>query len=279
MQMKTLAVLLTVHNRRDKTITCLRNLYAQSTPSNMLLDVFLVDDGSTDGTTEAIRERYPMTHIIPGDGNLFWNRGMHRAWEVAAKEHDYDYYLWLNDDTVLFPFAINALLSICMSNNDKVIAVGATQNIAGDKITYGGRVGTHIAPCDGSAHEVEKFNGNIVLIPKYVYNKLGNLDSYYTHSKGDFDYGLRAGKLKIKMYQCGDVLGVCEEHEYIDAWCNPDIPFRKRWQLMLRPNGMPPNETFHYEKQISIWMAAFHFMTVLLRCMFPKLWVKKCSLN
>lgn len=277
--METIAALLTVHNRREQTMACLQKLFTQSMPDNVKLDVFLVDDGCTDDTAQAVNERFPNVHVIPADGSLYWNRGMHKAWAVASQNRDYEYYLWLNDDTQLLDYAVEHLLRLCKEYGDEIIVVGATKSSMGDKLTYGGRAEKGIPPCDGKACEIERFNGNIVLVPRAVYNVLGNLDYYYTHSRGDFDYGLRAMKQGIKMYQCGKVLGVCDEHAYIDAWCNPEIPFAKRWQLMLMPNGMPPNEIFHYEKQISIWVASFHFMTVLLRCIFPKLWVKKCSSN
>lgn len=277
--MEAIAALLTVHNRREQTLSCLNKLYAQSIADNVKLDVFLVDDGCTDGTAQAVNERFPNVQVIPADGSLFWNRGMHKAWEVASQNRDYDYYLWLNDDTQLFDDAIGNLLRLCKEYRDEIIVVGATQSSMSEKLTYGGRTENGIPPCDGNACEIERFNGNIVLVPRAVYNILGNLDYYYTHSRGDFDYGMRAMKQGIKMYQCGKVLGVCDEHEHIDAWCDPNVPLHKRWRLMFRPNGMPPHETFHYEKQINVLMASFHFVTVLLRCIFPKLWIRRCNLN
>lgn len=274
-----IAALLTVHNRCALTLACLGNLYAQHMPSDVRLDVYMVDDGCTDSTAQAVSSQFPDVRIISADGSLFWNRGMHRAWAVAAQTMDYDYYLWLNDDTLLSDGAIKQAVALCKERNDEVIVVGATKATSSEKLTYGGRADGRIPPCDGFPHEIERFNGNIVLVPQSVFHVLGNLDYYYTHSKGDFDYGARAQMRGIKMYQCGEVLGVCDEHERIDAWCDPDVPFRKRWTLMLRPNGMPPNEIFHYEKQINVLMASVHFVTVLLRCIFPKIWVKRCNLT
>lgn len=273
--MRHIAALLTVHNRCVQTISCLKNLYAQDISDLIQLDVFLVDDGCTDGTAEAVGERFPQVYIIQGDGSLYWNRGMHLAWKVAAAAREYDYYLWLNDDTDLFPDAINSLLRLSAKHADKAIVVGATQNKQGDKLTYGGHIDNQISSCDGCNRETDWFNGNIVLIPQIVYRKLGNLDYYYRHSKGDVDYGIRAKKAGIKMIQCGTVLGVCEAHATMDGWCNPDIPFRKRWKMMHLPNGMPPNEIFHLEKQTNIPKAMFHYVTVYLRCMFPQLWLKR----
>lgn len=115
--MQTIAVLLTVFNRKDKTLKCLQHLFNQLPIEGYSIDVYLTDDGCTDGTPEAVKEQYPQVNIIHGDGNLFWNRGMYTAWEKAAQK-GYDFYLWLNDDTILLP---NALSKLLISSNNKKI--------------------------------------------------------------------------------------------------------------------------------------------------------------
>lgn len=68
--MKTLAVLITVHNRKETTLQCLQRLYNQLLINEYQIDVYLTDDGCTDDTPEAIRKQFPEVHIIKGDGNL-----------------------------------------------------------------------------------------------------------------------------------------------------------------------------------------------------------------
>jgi GT2 family glycosyltransferase len=270
-----IAVLLTVHNRKANTLECLENLYAQSDMNGIALDTYLVDDGCTDGTAEAIKERFPEVHIIKGDGHLYWNRGMWTAWNAAAKG-DHDYYLWLNDDTYLQTDAIACLLAAAKETNSESVIVGATTNKELSALTYGGRIKGEIPRPSGKLVEVDYFNGNIVLIPRCIFEKVGNLDYYFTHSKGDFDYGLRARKMGIKIYQAAQTIGICEAHPSIDKWCNPDIPFLQRWKAMWRPNGMPPHETFHLERRhYGLMPATFHYCTILLRCCFPKIWMRK----
>ena len=104
------------------------------------------------------------------------------------------------------------------------------QYLTGIQLAFGTDI--KIPTPNGRLTEVTHFNGNIVLIPQYVYHILGNLDYYFTHSKGDFDYGLRAQKKGIKMFQVGEVLGECDLHETLDKWCNPDIPFKQRWKAL-----------------------------------------------
>ena len=81
-----IAVLLTVYNRKESTIKCLRNLHQCEMPIDNELEVFITNDGCTDGTPEAIREEFPEVHIVEGDGTLYWNRGMIAAWKEAVAE-------------------------------------------------------------------------------------------------------------------------------------------------------------------------------------------------
>ena len=52
-----IAVLIACHNRKYKTVKCLQKLYSQNNTENIKFKVFLVDDGSTDGT-EHVMEIY-----------------------------------------------------------------------------------------------------------------------------------------------------------------------------------------------------------------------------
>ena len=271
---KHLAVLLTVFNRRDLTVKCLQRLYEQKIPENVKMEVYLTDDGSTDGTKKAVLDNFPQVHVIDGDGSLFWNRGMWTAWDTAAKTKKYNFYLWLNDDTFVYDNMLEVLIEAALETKERAIIVGATESTDHSNITYGGRLKDGKIPSpNGRLVKVKYFNGNIVLIPQAVYNVLGNLDPYFTHSKGDFDYGLRAKKLGIDIYQAGEVLGVCDAHPTLDKWCNPDVPLAQRWKMLNRPNGMPPKVSFQLEKRhYGVFMACIHYVTIHIRCLFHKLW-------
>ena len=80
------AAVMAAYNRRELTLACLRSLGAQQVPG-VALDVFVLDDASSDGTSE-VAEQFPEVTVLHGDGELYWNGGMRRA--IAG---DYDYYL------------------------------------------------------------------------------------------------------------------------------------------------------------------------------------------
>ena len=72
---------------QELTLACLRSLGAQQVPG-VALDVFVLDDASSDGTSEAVAEQFPEVTVLHGDGELYWNGGMRRA--IAAADSPLD---------------------------------------------------------------------------------------------------------------------------------------------------------------------------------------------
>jgi GT2 family glycosyltransferase len=271
---KKIAVLITVHNRKETTLACLRNLYNQRLSDDVSIEVYLTDDGCTDGTPEAVRNEFPDVHIINGDGNLFWNRGMYAAWSEAEKK-DYDFYLWLNDDTFIYRSCLNKLLGESLSNNNSAIIIGATEDEAKTKTTYSGfRNGKLVSP-----HEANRnagcFNGNIVLIPQGVFKVLGKNDYKFRHALGDIDYGLRASKANIPMIVCDEYCGSCELHPSIPKWKDATLSLPNRWKALysVGGNGANPNEFFYFQRKHKglVWAIAT-YISNHVHVLFPKLW-------
>lgn len=271
--MKKIAVIMTVHNRCAQTIACLQKLSEEK----QQCDIYLTDDGCTDGTAAAVRNSFPQVTIVEGDGKLFWNRGMRKAWEVAARR-DYDFYLWLNDDTIIRKGFIDVLLKCSRSEEDKSIICGAVVSSKDNlKISYGGFTSKiKLLPISDNKQSCIFASGNILLIPSYVYNKVGNLDYYYHHALGDFDYEGRARKKGIKIIQAPGYLGYCEKHANIPVWRDINNNIFKRIKFLYSPLGRNPMEFLRFDyRHHGIGMAIVHFFTIHLRCIFPKLWYKK----
>ena len=218
--MISIAIIMTVFNRKEQTLKCLDLIQSQDLPRNCQLTIYLTNDGCTDGTPAAVRERFPSIKIIDGDGTLFWNRGMYTAWAAAAKDRDYDFYLWLNDDTYLFEGAINELLHESSECKNNAIIVASIRSERKEEATYGGHSFKHqglIVP-NGKLQECATMNGNCVLVPRIIYQSCGNLDWIYRHAIGDLDYGYRVRKAGFKIYASREYLGSCEKKGCIDVY-------------------------------------------------------------
>lgn len=217
-----IAAVMTCHNRREKTLACLASLREQRL-DDIVIDVVLVDDGSTDGTATAVEESFPEVEILCGDGALFWAPGMRLALAHAARG-DYDFYLWLNDDTELDKDAVETLLAtyreVTERGHFEPVVVGSTRDPRDGAITYGGRVRPSawrpsrfqtVNPADRPL-PVATMNGNVVLVPRAVYRTVGNM-SPYRHSFADQDYGLRVRAAGFSVWTAPGTVAACSKNE------------------------------------------------------------------
>lgn len=265
--MKRIAVLITCHNRKEKTLNCLKQLHNQKVP----LDYYVTDDGCTDGTKEAISQNYKDVHIIEGNGTLFWNRGMRRAWIEAAK-YDYDFYLWMNDDTYIFNDSVQMMLDESEKLQDKSILVGASCSSENhSKTTFGADFKKKACFPNGEIQEIDAFGGNFVLVPRYVYNVVGILDNHYSHALGDIDYAKMAIAKGIKIYLAPRHTGICEYDTKIPKWRNKNVPFIERCRLLYTPLSYSnPNEFFYfYKKHEGFFLAILHYISIHLKLFRP----------
>jgi len=255
-----LAIIMTCHNRRDVTLSCLRALFVCGLPEEFYPRVYLVDDGSTDGTADAVAAEFPDVIIIKGDGSLFWNGGMRLAFSTAL-EKGYDFYLWLNDDTTLYPDAITLLLK-CDSDYEAktgrhALIVGSTSNSLKDLTTYGGLVRASgwqrtrfvRLPMKDEAQPCDTINGNCVLVPAQIATELGTLESAYAHGMGDIDYGLRAKQRGFELLVAPGYVGVCDHNSIKGSFHDSSLPFLVRMKTMLSFKGLPLKTWFTFTRR------------------------------
>jgi len=274
--LNSIAVLITSHNRKVKTMNCLQALFNQSGLGyEFNIEVFLVDDGSTDGTSEVIRSQFPIVNIIQGTGDLYWNRGMHLAWETALVFKDFDYFLWLNDDTFLYKDALLKMLNAAHKTNNISVICGSTFSLNFNNISYGGQSqDSRLLIPNGNLQEVFLFNGNVVLIPSYVYSKVGILDKSFPHAIGDYDYALRIRKANLRSYISENYVGTCERNGKLPEWCSISVPLKKRLSFLYSP--LCHNHPYHFFifelRYYGIKVGIKHFISIHLRLLFPKFW-------
>ena len=88
------------YNARDHLVDCVRSLRAEG-----IADVVVPDNGSTDGSGEALAGSDPAARFLPTGGNLGYGSAANRGVAVAAG----DLVLVLNPDVVVEPGAVKAL--------------------------------------------------------------------------------------------------------------------------------------------------------------------------
>ncbi len=126
-----------VHNRLNYTISSLSRLFGRKSPL-FDLDVMVVDDGSTDGTAEAITSRYPDAILETGKGDLWWSGGVNVGLRYALK-HGYDYVYVANDDNVAGDNVLDELYRVARTDS-KNICTSLVLNADGERILNAGLV-------------------------------------------------------------------------------------------------------------------------------------------
>lgn len=223
-----IAVILTCFNRKNKTISCLNSLYLAAEnfdKGDIVLSIYLADDGCTDGTADAVRELFREREItiLQGNGNLFWAGGMRLAWgESLKKKAEWDFYLLLNDDTTAMNNMFEELFNAHEYSKKQFGTVGVYSGVTCDindptYITYGGAIwvnrflGTdrRVMPT-GIPQEVDKTNANILMIAREVVDRIGIFYDGYQHGAADYDYSIQAKKAGFTALITANSCGKCE---------------------------------------------------------------------
>lgn len=96
------SVVIVNFNTREDTIECVRSVWATT---ERRVEVIVVDNGSEDGSVEALRTAVPEARVIDAGANLGFAGGVN----LGAAHADAPWILLLNPDAVVLPGAIDAL--------------------------------------------------------------------------------------------------------------------------------------------------------------------------
>lgn len=296
-----IAILLTCYNRKSKTISCLnsvlqaRDFYNRNNADILNLHFILTDDKCTDGTPEAVRQilQYECHTIVQADGNAYWAGGMRLAWSQALSKGPFNFYLLLNDDTIMRENCFSELIDThryCLSHftqggvytafiNDpdieKVITYGAKKYTKG---IFSSAV--EMLPI-GKPQKCTMPNANILLVSDNVCNQIGILSEDYIHSAADLDYGLRAVKAGCPVLTTSNICGSCKkDHDNADEEAKKVIPMsiKKRKEFLNRPTRQYKDSKTFFRKYskiryllvclsyyINIYAPTFYYMLLKLR--------------
>jgi GT2 family glycosyltransferase len=287
-----IACLLTCFNRRDKTLSCIGDLVGLEA-DGISLDIFLVDDASEDGTGNAVEEAYPEVNVIRGDGGLYWNGGMRLAWSIALNNDDYDFFLWVNDDCRIYRNTLDEMIFDYRCLVERGESVGAVVSSMIDprtkEVSYGGRcsvrdddplmMGEVLTP-NGKPQKCDFINGNFTLIPMHVVSSIGILSASYTHSMGDFDYGLRAIRNGWQSWVASHAGGECIPNATVGSYKDFQIGYKDRLRLMTRVTQLPPADEWSlYVLTHGGRMKWKYIFKAYLRKYFPLIWLFAIDIN
>lgn len=284
--MKSLAILITCHNRKKKTLQCLRYLYKayDSNNGNFYISLYLTDDGCTDGTIDAILHEFPEKdiNILKGSGQLYWTGGMRESWKNALL-NTHDDYLLLNDDTfvknnIFMDLKITQDYCLKYFLKDGIYIGTTVVSNETDEISYGGRIITNrwsqrtklVIPNGKIPQECDLGNANIMLVSGNSVKKIGILSDQFVHGLSDYDYTLMAKKNKIPVLVTPNICGVCvNDHPFnIDSFSKNN--FIERIRISYSPTGgIALHDYIKYYRRNFWYRVPFVLLIGWLRILFP----------
>lgn len=209
----TLSIIIPTRDTRELTLACVASITrAASEAATTQLEILVVDDGSTDGTADALRDTFPTVRVLPTAGGV----GFTRAVNLGLSHAHGEWLLLLNSDTEWTPGALCHLLAAF--END------ATLGIVGGRLVYpdgrdqwsgGARpdplwlfvlasglanplrrlpgYGRWRRSCEGG--EVDWVSGAALAVRREVLEAVGRFDEDFRFYAQDLDFCLRARAL------------------------------------------------------------------------------------
>jgi GT2 family glycosyltransferase len=226
-------LLLAVHNRKQLTFNFLKSITTQSFP-NERFKIIVVDDGSTDGTSEMIEELYKDVILLKGDGSLFWTASTNLAIKYALDNFDPKFFITVNDDTEVDYYFTEELYAAAINNSKSIIGCFSYDIDDKKKLLYDGSVVNWFTGriCELNSNckdNIDKlyipltyYIGRGVLIPSDVYKEHGLYDAVnFPQSWADNELVFRA---KFHGYK---VLSAPKAVQYIYNNESPHLKLKK----------------------------------------------------
>jgi GT2 family glycosyltransferase len=214
------AILIPIFNGLDFTKKALKEIFLQIEglkDNTVGFQVIVIDDGSSDGSSDWIKSNFPQVKIAKGDGNLWWSGSINEGARMAFKDSETTHVLWWNNDIVPAADYFSNLSGILKNLDDNVI-IGSKIYVAenpGEIWAMGGKfdpvkgvkdmIAFHVKDSSEyqSVIDVQWLPGMGTVVPKMAFDKIGFLDDInFPQYHGDSDYTYRAFRngFRIKVY-------------------------------------------------------------------------------
>jgi len=197
-----------VFNRKKFTVNYLNSLRNQVFKD---FKIIIIDDGSTDATSEIIQDQFPEVILLKFTGELWWaeatNIGVKHAISLGAS-----YIMTMNDDTLMESCFLQKMMNIASDNPEVILGAIGVHADTGSIIDGGWNINWKTAKYENKLHSlkiedrhglhsVNVAPGRSLLIPVSVFKKIGFYDSKnFPQAVADFDFTIRAFNHGFKIF-------------------------------------------------------------------------------
>jgi GT2 family glycosyltransferase len=203
------AVLILTWNRVDELVPCLQSFAHVDYPNYQII---VMDNGSVDETAETVRREFPDVTLLENGENLGFCKGNNVGIRWAL-EHDFDYFMLLNSDTVLTPSLLSRLVEV-MSSDDRIGIAGAKNLLLENPEYTWGKYGVvswgpmlvrtvgRFEPddkLDESPRDVDWVIGNACMMSRASLQAVGLFDEEFWQCNEDVDWCYRARRAGFRV--------------------------------------------------------------------------------
>jgi GT2 family glycosyltransferase len=125
------SIIIVNYNTKNLLYNCLVSIFEQT--KDIIFEVLVSDNASTDGSVEMIKLKFPQVNLIENKSNLGFGAANNRGLNIAKGE----YIFYLNSDTVLLNNAVKIFYDYFEVNKLKVKIGVLGTNLLNDDLTPG----------------------------------------------------------------------------------------------------------------------------------------------
>jgi len=231
-------------NRCEDTLACLASLEETSYPNHR---VIVLDNASTDGSVEAIRQRFPEVQVIELVENLGYAGNNNVGIEAAAAQGA-DWIFVLNEDTVLAPDCLSQLMSAAQNFPGAGILGPMVYHFDEPDViqSAGGRLDPNWTSIHLGQNEIDQgqftdvrpvewVSGCALLIRREVIEQIGMLDPRFFYYWEETDWCVRA---------------------HTRGWLILHVPGARLWHKGVQREYTPsPNVTYYNTRNRLLFLA------------------------
>jgi GT2 family glycosyltransferase len=258
-------------NGLNETRSCLDALGGVTYPR---VEIIVVDNGSTDGSVDALRAEYPQVRLLSLSENVGFAGGNNHGLRHALR-HGADYVLLLNNDARIAPDAVDVLVQVAQAdrrigvlgpiiyrNDDpqRVESAGGWLNLYTGRFRHFEKL-----PADQACpYEVDIISGCAMVVRREVMEQVGLLNECYFAYFEDAEWCVRARRAGYR------VMAVPEAqvwHRGSAASGGPRAPLRIYYSVrnhLLMVNVQAPARHRLHRAWREVWIIAVYFAYVIV---------------
>ncbi|HCY35876.1 MAG: hypothetical protein DKM50_04460 [Candidatus Margulisiibacteriota bacterium] len=232
----TLSIIIVNFNNKELLLECLSSI--KSKVNDIIYEIIVVDNASTDGSPEVLQEDHQDIVLISNNEN----RGFSAANNQGAARAAGDYLLFLNNDTKIIDGSFDRMIRVFSNQNIGMIGLGLI-NKDGTPQVQGGLFGKKFWKSKSMLY-VDFVIGAAMVIPKQLFTEIGGFDENYKFFNEDIDIckKIKQGNYRIVFYPDvkiihygGSMNRYLSEFSIIEGYTGGLYFFKKHYGKVLLP--------------------------------------------